>query len=84
VMAHAYPSFEQDFKDAAQLLNEDNLSVFPNEIIKQIKAASELFPFEIKREHQKITSIILKEWKTKNPVLTENIERAGWVRGFLG
>ena len=84
VMAHAYPSFEQDFKDAAQLLNEDNVHVFPNEIVKQIKTASQLFPFETKREHQKITSIILKEWKTKNPVLTENIERAGWVRGFLG
>ncbi len=84
VMAHAYPSFEQDFKDAAQLLNEENFSAFPSEIVKQVKTASSLFPFETKKEHQKITSIILKEWKTKNPVLAENIERAGWVRGFLG
>lgn len=82
----AYPTFEQDFKDAAQFINNDNLksSLFPKEIVKQAQTASKLFEFDVNREHKKITDIILTEFKSKNPVLTEDIERAGWVRGFLG
>jgi len=80
----AYPTFEQDLKDAAQFLNDLNLSLFPAKIRKDVLIASQLVDVERQREHKTVTSIILKDWKQKNPALTENIERAAWIRGFLG
>ena len=41
--------------------------------------------FKIDSKHKKVTSIILEDLKKKDHrLLTENITRAGFIRGFLG
>ncbi|MEK6808469.1 MAG: phosphoenolpyruvate carboxylase [Nanoarchaeota archaeon] len=80
-----YVNFENDLKDAMRYLNKENLSILPNEIVKNIDSASKLVDYECDQKHQRITSIILDNLKTKETnVLSENIVRAGFVRGFLG
>ncbi len=80
-----YGTFDEDLRDALQYLNTDNLTLFPKEIQKQFEAAAALTTFETEPNHKKITSIIVENYKNKDyKVLTENITRAGFVRGFLG
>lgn len=81
---HAYKNMLTDLRDAAQYLNTENLKILPTKVQEQIKTAAKMVGAEVNREHQKVTSIILDDFKKKNPVLSENIERAGWIRGFLG
>ncbi len=41
--------------------------------------------YEVNEKHKKVTSIILEDLKRKDyRLLTENITRAGFIRGFLG
>lgn len=80
-----YKHFESDLRDAAQYLNKDNLSFFPKKIQEDVKQAADLVETESERKHKKITSIILENYKNKNfDIMSENISRAGEVRGFLG
>jgi phosphoenolpyruvate carboxylase len=80
-----YPSFDEDLRDSFKYLNEDNLSIFPEEIVKIVEKAKNITKYEIDLDHKKITSIILEDFKRKDSkILTENISRAGFVRGFLG
>ncbi|PIN70530.1 phosphoenolpyruvate carboxylase [Candidatus Woesearchaeota archaeon CG11_big_fil_rev_8_21_14_0_20_43_8] len=79
------PSFNQDMTDSLQFLNRENLSFFPPEIVKDIERLTAQFDPSIDRAHQKITSIILEDYKKNNTVaLSENISRAASIRGFLG
>ncbi|MBI3027750.1 phosphoenolpyruvate carboxylase [Candidatus Woesearchaeota archaeon] len=80
-----YPNFQVDLRDSLQYLNEDNLRVFPNEIARNIKIIKKMANFEVNEKHKKITSIILDNLKKReHSTLTENITRAGFIRGFLG
>ncbi len=80
-----YPNFDNDLRDALQYLNQDNIQIFPREIIKKIESAGKLVDYDTDKKHKKITSIILDDLKRKDyRQLSENIARAGFVRGFLG
>ena len=72
--------------DAVQYFNKDNLHIFPKEIADSINNLKQWLPLNnIDYKHEKITSIILDDFKKKNTLaLSENITRAGSVRGFLG
>ena len=66
-------------------LNKDNLHIFPHEIVKAVESITKRFNHDINEKHKKITSIILDDFKRKDyKVMTENITRAGFIRGFLG
>lgn len=80
-----YPNFTADLKDAFQYLNKDNLAAFPKEIESAVEEVCKRFSFDIDERHKKVTSIILEDLKRKDhKVLSENITRAGFIRGFLG
>ena len=80
-----YVNFDNDLKDSLQYLNESNLHIFPNEIVKVAEKAMEMADYEVDANHKKITSIILEDFKRKDyRLLAENITRAGFIRGFLG
>jgi phosphoenolpyruvate carboxylase len=80
-----YRNFEIDLSDSLQYLNEENLKIFPNEIVKNINKIKKMADYQTELKHNKITSIILEDLKRKDHrLLTENITRAGFVRGFLG
>lgn len=79
------PSFENDLREALALLNKGNLSFFPREIQESVKKVAGLVDFEPDLKHEKITSIILGNYKNQEfKLLEEDIARAGWIRGFLG
>jgi len=80
-----YPSFDEDLRDSFKFLNKDNLHIFPNEIAKIVEDAEKIVDYDIDEKHKKVTSIILGNFKAKDyKILTENITRAGFIRGFLG
>lgn len=76
--------FEQDLKDALKFLNRDNLKMLPAEIQESVKKVFGYVDFETDENHKKVTSIVYEEFKTNRPTLSENIERAASIRGFLG
>ena len=80
-----YVNFDNDLRDSMMFLNESNLGIFPNEIAKAVDEVKKVADFDVDEKHKKITSIILEEYKRKDSkILSENIMRAGFVRGFLG
>lgn len=80
-----YANFENDLRDSLQYLNEDNLHIFPHEIVEKIEKIKKMVDYEVNAKHKKVTSIILDDLKRKDfRLLTENITRAGFIRGFLG
>lgn len=80
-----YKNFDIDLSDSLQYLNEENLKIFPNEIVKNISKIKKMTDYETEPRHKKITSIILQDLKKKDyRLLAENITRAGFIRGFLG
>lgn len=80
-----YANFEADLKDSLKYLNKNNLKIFPNEIVKSINKIKSMADYEPDEKHNKVTSIILENLKKKEyTTLTENITRAGFIRGFLG
>ena len=80
-----YPIFDHDLKDSLKYLNEENMHIFPNEIAEKIEKIKKMADFEVDAKHKKVTSIILEDLKKKDyRLLTENITRAGFIRGFLG
>lgn len=85
-LAHAvYPSFEQDLKDALQYLNVENFRSLAPAIYEKIQPALSLVDYEVDRKHEKVTGIILDNYKTRYAqALKENITRAGFIRKFLG
>ena len=80
-----YANFDNDLRDSLQYLNKDNLKIFPHEIAEKIGQVSNMVDYEENSKHKKVTSIILDNLKKKDyRLLTENITRAGFIRGFLG
>ena len=80
-----YANFDNDLRDSLKYLNEDNLHIFPHEIIEKIGKIKSMINYEADAKHKKVTSIILEDLKKKDyRLLTENITRAGFIRGFLG
>ncbi len=80
-----YPNFDADLKNSLAYLNNDNLRIFPNEIQKAVEKVSGFVDFEADSKHKKVTSIIVEDFAKKDyKLLSENIIRAGFIRGFLG
>ncbi|MBI2653340.1 phosphoenolpyruvate carboxylase [Candidatus Woesearchaeota archaeon] len=80
-----YPNFENDLKDSLMFLNKENLGIFPKEIVEKVEGTLAIADYETDERHKKITSIILENLKSNDyKLLSENITRAGFVRGFLG
>ncbi len=80
-----YANFDNDLRDSLQYLNKDNLSLFPNEIRKLVESMEKMTIYDSDEKHKKVTSIIVDNFKKKDHrLLTENIARAGFIRGFLG
>ncbi len=80
-----YANFDNDLRDSLQYFNKDNLKIFPKEIIKKVGIAAKMIDYKVDEKHKKITSIIAENIKRKDHrVLSENITRAGFIRGFLG
>lgn len=80
-----YANFDNDLKDTLQYLNKDNLGIFPSEIKKAVEKVSSMTDYGESKDHKKITSIIVEDFRNKNyKLISENIVRAGFVRGFLG
>ena len=83
-----YSSFEPDLKQAMQYYNKENLKYFPDEIQKLFSDVEKKFPEIFSNPdsaHKKVSSIIMQDFKNKNShALSENIARAGELRGFLG
>lgn len=80
-----YPNFENDLRDSLKFLNTENLRFFPKEIAEKIEKAAEMIDYEADERHKKVTSIIMENIKAQDyKLLSENITRAGFIRGFLG
>ncbi len=80
-----YPNFMNDLEDSMRYLNMGNIGVFPKEIADAVEQVSSRFKIEPDEAHKKVTSIILEDLKKKDQkTTTENIMRAGFIRGFLG
>lgn len=80
-----YPNFSNDLRDALQYLNKDNLKIFPLEIVKKTESSTQLIDYYVNEKHKKVTSIIFENLNKKDyNLLSENITRAGFIRGFLG
>ncbi len=80
-----YPSFFKDYETYMPYLNEETLSHLPHELAAVVAKVKMFQPYEPDDKHKKITSIILDDLGKENITLVrENIERAAFVRGFLG
>ena len=80
-----YPSFYEDLKDSLRFLNKENFKILAKDLFEKIQDVLKIADYEENPKHKKITSIILKDFKSGNtPMLQENIIRAGFIRGFLG
>ncbi|MDP6548193.1 MAG: phosphoenolpyruvate carboxylase, partial [Candidatus Woesearchaeota archaeon] len=77
--------FDDDLKDSLRFLNKDNLNIFPSEVSSKVEDIAKITNYDVDEKHKKVTSIILENFKAKDyKLLTENITRAGFIRGFLG
>src|SRR3989338_8150761 len=80
-----YANFDNDLEDSLKYLNEENMGIFPIEIQKAMETIKKSIKYETDSNHRKVTSIILENFKNKEyAVMSENITRAGFIRGFLG
>ncbi len=80
-----YPSFDQDLRDSLRWLNKDNFKALSPEVYSRVEKCFGIVPYEEERRHRKITGIILENYRNRQTsLLSENIVRAGFVRGFLG
>ena len=85
VIEEVYPSFLNDYQSFMPYLNEDNLKHLPHEFGSVVAHVKKLFPYEENHAHKKITSLIVDDLGKENMQLVkENMERAAFVRGFLG
>lgn len=79
------PNFKEDLKDALAFYNPEALSLLSTKMQKQVKKVLQITGFNINKDHQQITSQIircLKDQQTEN--LPELIMQVGRIRRFLG
>ncbi|MBS3070313.1 phosphoenolpyruvate carboxylase [Candidatus Micrarchaeota archaeon] len=80
----AYKSFRQDIADAARFFNPETLEHFPS-LKSRIAGVLENFEFEVDQEHLHASSQIMSDFsKNHTGRVTEEIEKAAWIRKFLG
>lgn len=85
IIETVYPSFVKDYASFMPYLNEENLCYVPQELHTVVDKVKTLFPYEENPRHTKITSLIMDDLgKEQIALVKENIERAAFVRGFLG
>jgi phosphoenolpyruvate carboxylase len=84
-ISEVYPTFGKDFATFMPFVNKELAHLWPLEVRKAVEKVQTLFPSEVNESHKKITSIIGNDLGKGNiPLVKENIERAAFVRGFLG
>lgn len=82
-----HKNFDSDMKDSLKYLNLDNIKIYNEKFARKVEDTIKKInvDYEIDAAHKKITSIIIKDMGEKNTVaITENIQRAAWIRQFLG
>ncbi|MEK6921885.1 MAG: phosphoenolpyruvate carboxylase [Nanoarchaeota archaeon] len=85
IIEAVYPSFFKDYESFMPYLNEETLDNLPHELKDVVAKVKQLHPYDVNEKHKKITSIIAEDLGKENiPLVKENIERAAFVRGFLG
>jgi len=83
-LADAYKSFHSDTSDAAQFLNSKNLEKFPA-LKTHIEKAAGYFEFEVHSGHAEASSQVLREFDRNDfTKVREEVEKAAWMRRFLG
>lgn len=78
-----YPGMEAELQESLSLLNEEQVHLFPI-LADKIRALKDRVNYESSEKHHKVTTFILEDLRRKSATLSENIERAGWLRGYLG
>jgi len=74
-----------DMAEALAYFNEESLSMLSEDLAKDLKKIISRFKLDINKKHEKITSFIIGDLKKNNLMeISENIERAAYVRNFLG
>ena len=85
VIEAVYPSFLKDYQSFMPYLNKENLRFLPQELRAVVAKVESLFPCEEDEAHTKVTSLIMHDFGREDfSLLRENIERAAFIRGFLG
>ena len=84
VINEAYPSFFSDLREGCQFVNTDNFRMFPESIQEQVCKAMELVDVAVHEDHKRVSSLISENFRHRKPGVTDLVERAGWMRGFLG
>lgn len=85
VIESAYPSFSKDYQSFMPYLNKKNLRFLPPKLHAVVEKVESLFPSEKNEEHNKVTSLIMQDLGRENfSLVRENMERAAFIRGFLG
>ncbi len=80
-----YPSFSKDYQSFMPYLNKKNLRFLPPKLRTVVTKAESLFPYEEDEAHTKVTSLIMHDLGREDfSLVRENIERAAFIRGFLG
>ncbi|AJF61212.1 TPA: phosphoenolpyruvate carboxylase [Candidatus Woesearchaeota archaeon] len=78
-------SFDEDMKDSLKYFNEESLKLLPEKIQKQVKSVASRFEHETDERHKKVTSLILKDFRANSFIgMSEKVEQAAAIRGFLG
>jgi phosphoenolpyruvate carboxylase len=79
------PNFSEDLRDALALFNPESLSLITPTLRKQVARSLKITDFETNKEHQEITSEIIKCYKKQRTEhLSDLVLEAGRIRKFLG
>ena len=85
---HIYPRVQTLLLKVSEAKTQPIGDIIPasmDEIWNKIEKITKMVDYEVNEKHKKVTSIILEDLKRKDyRLLTENITRAGFIRGFLG
>lgn len=85
IIETVYPSFSKDYQSFMPYLNKENLRFLPHELHTVVENVKQLFPYEEDEAHTKVTSLIMHDLGREDfSLVRENIERAAFIRGFLG
>jgi len=80
-----YVGFEEDLRDALAYMNENNFKYLPAALGKKLKKAKGIVEHGTDARHAEITSRVLRSAsRGDTSELREDIEKAAWIRKFLG
>jgi phosphoenolpyruvate carboxylase len=80
-----YSSIDEDLKDSAKYINQENLEKMPSEFKKGISKVLEWIDYEEDEEYSAITSRIYNNYiSNKHNLIAEDVKSTAWKRKFLG